>query len=396
MDKNIIKNLITITGARGLGKTRLGLTFLPPSQRSKMVILDAERSSNNILARLKKHGHAETFEGYIDLEDVEERYGFPDEDNILDRVVKDNLPWANEKERDAMLSYYRYILKTLSEIPKDKYKCLVLDTGQKFEYGMRAWVDYNMAKFGLSKDWAKAEANLLRPLYENVLNGIWGRGIETIIFTFHLRNVWDKRIKAPIPNKVQMAGNPTVLFQRSSLMLWLVPEPLNTNGEPAGLVIKERMGEFDIDVENDKYIQKRLLPYRIPICDWEHINQYLEVGCDLTNLQTNEKWSDDERDMASEFLSNIQMKMMIKDLEIQEMEKTLALVDAGIVGNNVSFSDKSATDMQFSESGGVPKTRSEAIATWKASGKKLPDLLKHIAGLSDDQITAQWETINAK
>ena len=389
-----INQLITISGARNTGKTRLAASFRPPSRIKEMVYADSEKSSNNVRDGLRKNDI--DFGMYIDLEDVENRFSFPDNDDLLDRINRGETPWIGTTERDAMLEYYRYIVKTLTTIPRGKYSVFVLDTSEKLEYGMRAWADKNKAKFGLGSDWGKMEVGLVRPLYENLLNAIYGRGFETIIMNFHLRGVWDLVTKKPVPNKVKM-GSGTVLYYRASLMLWLVNDISNPNGEPAALVIKERMGKFDVDKDNDKWVQQRMLPYRIPICDWEHINHYLDVGCNLSHPALGETWSEDERDMASEFYNNAQMTLMLKDLEIEQTKQAIAMAEMGGFatdgGNGVSIGAvKDAKPIVKSNNGVVPSNRAEAMTAWRNMGRKIPDFTGRwsMLQMEDEQLAYRW------
>jgi hypothetical protein len=104
-------------------------------------------------------------------------------------------------------------------------------------------------------------------------------------------------------------------------MIWLVNEPGNEDGAPAGLVIKERMGRLEVDDAGDWKI-RRTLPRRIPHCAWADIRLYLANGCNLAEPGKGESLSEDERDMISPMLSDKQIQLMMldaqKDLLVQE------------------------------------------------------------------------------
>ena len=98
--------------------------------------------------------------------------------------------------------------------------------------------------------------------------------------------------------------------------------------------------------------------------------------------------------MISDLYNDAQLALMLTDAKLQEQSNTLALVEAGIVGSPVLASDPVAVVM--SDNGGVsPKSRADALATWRALGRAVPVLLPRIAGLDDEQIAAQWNAIVA-
>lgn len=389
--KEKTQQLYVFTGARGTGKTRLAASFLKPSLVGKMVYFDSEKSANNVRSGLLDAGT--DFGMYVDLQDVEAQFGFPSDNDLLDRISKGEMPWMGQGERDAMEGYYFYILKQLASIPHGQYTVFVLDTAEKLENGMRAFCDKNRTRFGIGTEYGKEEIHMLRPLYEYLLDAIWARGFETIILNFHLRNVWDKATKRPVVNKVQMAGN-VILYKRASLMLWLLNAD-NPNGEPAGLVIKERMGKFAIDNEHDEWVQRRMLPRRIPVCTWPNIARYLREGCDLKSPASGEVWSEEEHDMASEFLSNAQMALMLADLEVQKQETAKMLVEAGLINYSPSVAQDVPAKLSTEPVNGVPANKGEAIRAWTAMGKTVPELIGRMKqlGITDDQISARWPEI---
>lgn len=388
-----IQSLYVITGPRGVGKTTLAATFMPPSRIGEVVYMDAEKSANNTRANLRADGLPD-FGMYIDLED---RFSdLPSDDDLLDRIGKGKLPWESEGQRNAMIDYYLYIIKCLRDITPGKYSTFVLDPAQKLEYGMRAWSDqYNTKNVITKTDHGKLDFLIYRPLYESLINAIWNRGISTIILNFHLKDYWfnDK----PVPNKVEMAGN-KVLFLRASLMLWLVNEPKNPYGEPAGLVMKERLGSVKRKTDAsgkpvDEWDTRRRLPPRIPTCTWAEIARYLREGFDPKNPKPGEVPSDEERNMIGTTLNEMQMALMFKDVEIEANRTNLAMAEAGLIMPSMSLGVESP--QVFASNNGVPHTRTEAISVWTSMGRKVPELLKRLRerGVGDDQISERWADI---
>lgn len=373
------QKLIVCTGARGSGKTTFAATYEDPINLPKVVYADSEKSANRFREQLSLAGLPD-FGLYIDLEDVERRFGFPKENDLLDRLSKGEMPWANAGEQGAMLGYYTYILDQLSKIPYGKYDTFVLDVAEKFEYGMRAWCEVQVKKLAMSKDHGKMENALVRPLYESFLNALWGRGIQTIILNFHLRNVWDKATQKPVANKVQMSGN-VVLYKRASLMLWLVADGRNPNGEPAGLVIKERMES--VGVKDGKWNIRRVIPPRIPVCTWEEIRRYEKDGYNIGAPKETEVLSKGEQDMISEMYNDAQMALMLKDLELEQQKATLALQELGLLPTNVPQKEESIVAE-------TPKTKADAIKMLRERGLGMKEILERLKGFDDGDVEAKW------
>jgi len=140
-----------------------------------------------------------------------------------------------------------------------------------------------------------------------------------IVFTSHTRNSSVRRGSkiVQIPGKIEPSGKP-ILYKISSLMLFLVQDARNADNAPAALVLKERLPTFDIVIINGqkRWQIRRMLPPRIPHCTWYEtgsgsIEWYLEHGADLGNLRPEEQWSEREREMFGEYLSDVQKQMML-------------------------------------------------------------------------------------
>lgn len=314
------KAVVVITGARGTGKTTLAFTYLPPGQEEQVFSHDSERSANRIVQSLKAMGRGLGYYG-----DLQTRFShLPPDDDLLHRISQGSLPWVDKTERSAMRQYYEYILDDLDKnLVQDKYKVYILDTGEKFEAGMRAWGEDHITMFGFksakeAKRYGKIWSEVLYPLYEQIITAIFSRGVEVIFLCFHLRTPWQGN--KPVPGKVEPSGKP-LLRKLSSFMLWLTSELTNADGAPAGLVLKERLGQ--LTVVDGKWQIRRMIPARIPHCTWEDIKQYLVTGCDLANPAPGEVMSRTEREMISELLTDKQMALMVADAEAERLAKEI-------------------------------------------------------------------------
>jgi len=317
-----MSNLFVITGARNSGKSLAAATYLKPSEINTAFVHDSEKSMNRVVERLAKNDLA--FGHYADLS---ARFSdLPGEDDLLDRINKGQLPWVDNQQKSSLIAYYEYILGDLADnLSRDKYTLYIHDTIEKLEAGMAAWVEDHKKQSGVTRTaygglWTQG----VYPLYEHFAASIFDRGVETIIFTSHLKTPWEG--KRPVVGKVAPAGK-KILYRLSSLFLWLVSDRRNKDGAPAGLVLKERLGDLT-PTDTDEWKIQRMLPERIPHCTWTDIHRYLEDGCNLADPAPGELMSAAEREMISELISDEQMRLMILG-----EEKDLAEMQAMFNGN---------------------------------------------------------------
>ena len=398
-----IHQLITITGARGTGKSILAATHAIKdagadkgkidAAHDAVAYFDTENSANRYREELRRNGLGD-FGLYVDLQ-TKFTGLLPTDDDLLKRLNRGEVPWVDNNQRNALIGYYKHILGAFSAIPRNRYKVLVLDTGEKLEAGMAAYVETNKADFGIT---STADGRLwtqgVFPLYDNLVHAIYGRGIETLILVFHLANVWENR--RIVPGKVKASGK-KILQRLSSLMFWLVNDSRNPNGEPAALLLKERMVKFTF--ENGRYSPRRMLPRRIPLCDWYTIDKYLQDGYNISSPKPTEVISPTEEEMISDFLTDAQTALMLADARLDEQRNTLAMIDAGLIPTSKAasvnpFGDK--MDNLVTNVDNRPNTRVKAIETWKALGRPIPGLLRKLQGVGDDEIESKWDELVAE
>lgn len=311
-------NLIVITGPRGVGKTLLAATYAPPSEIGSVYWHDSENSANHIIDELRSQDLS--LGRYVNLS---ARFrDISDDADLLERINRNNLPWVNERGRRSLEEYYRYILADLDKnLVPNKYKIYVHDTLEKLEAGMQAWVEDNRRASGWkSAAYGGMWVHGYYPLYQQLLDAIFARGVETIILTSHLKTPWEGN--RPLIGKVTPAGK-KILHYLSSLYIWLVHEPNNADGAPAGIVLKERMGKLRPDESTNTWSIHKTLPQRIPHCTWKDINEYLENGTDLKNPLPGEVLTEDERAMISDSIPDKLMELQIALVQ-QEIEEQRA------------------------------------------------------------------------
>ncbi len=382
-----INQLYVITGPRGVGKTTLALTQLPPSQIDKVVVVDSENSANSFRRSINAKGR--DFGKYINLlERFKDK--LPSDDDLLSKISRGDMPWTDGKEQSMFTDLYQYILDQISQLKPNKYKTLVFDTGEKLEAGIAAYAEANKKKLGVTDtSYGKLWTQGVFPLYQYLLQGIWDRGIDTVIINFHLKSVWEG--KRPVPGKVTHAGK-KLLYYLSSLMVWLVNDSRNVRGAPAGIVLKERLGDPGMDLASDTWNPKTNLPPRIPTCDWEHINGYLANGFNYEHPDPRERLSEAEKEMISELLNDAQIKLMLTDMELEREQNAVQMAEAGILPTTRT---EEVNVVAEADSDVAPQTKAEAMTRWTQSGKALPELLKRLRekGISDENIGERWSEI---
>jgi len=357
-----MNNVIVITGSRGVGKSTLAATYLGPGDVDKVFVHDSENSMNNIREQLQAAGL--DFGHYVNLESRFADANPPSEDDLLSAMNQGNFPWVTASQKTSLMNYYEYILDDLARnLTKGKYKVYIHDTLSKFEAGMVAWVEEHKQELGLMPkpyEWGKFWVSGVYSVYQNLLEAVFARGVETVILCSHLKDATEKRGKktVKIVGKVIPRGKP-MLYQISSLMLWLIRDRQNADGSPAALVLKERMGK--LSVVDGNWEIKRTLPERLPSASWKNINDYLSgrASCDLSNPREGEAMTRTEREMISELVSEEQMKLMILSEERELLEVKAQMPDILRITDSTTF-----------------KPPSIEVEVTTTEGKTAPELLR--------------------
>jgi len=305
---NLPEGLIVLTGAWNTGKTTAAATFLPPSKVGRCFYYDFENSANRIVAQLKEHNLEFGF--YRNFDAMWRKDGLLGKVDLLNAIDSGKLPWVDSRQRNSLVNIYQQILRDLdTSLESGKFDVVVFDPIGRLEACMQAYVDANRQSTG----WSKAGYGGMwkegyYPLYTGLFNAIHGRGVKTIILTAHLGNPWID--KAPVPGKVKPKAKPK-LYELCQFYVWLVQEPSNADGAPAGVVLKERLGTTGVNTEIDTWSNARQIPRRIPHFTWADVQRYLEQGCNLANPAPGEVPTDEEQEMIDDALSEKQMQLMI-------------------------------------------------------------------------------------
>jgi len=293
-----MKKIIVITGAKGSGKTTAAITHVPPSEIDRLLYIGTEDSASDL--------------DHLNFKHVRMYERLAPDDDMLQLIAAGRPPWVSEGQKAAWVEYYEHLVNVLNaKLELGKYKYLIIDTVGPVELAMTAAVEAGRQSFGWGGQTAygKKEVEGVRPLYDNLLEAISRRGVETIILTTHLKNVWvDNK---PVLDKIKPGGRLKLLSMISSMMLWLVPGN-DPHGAPAALVLKARMG-LTTPGDDDFWDVRSVLPERMPVFNWRKVAQYKATPPNFASPAPGEKMSPSEREMISELLSDKSMELMILD-----------------------------------------------------------------------------------
>ena len=322
------KSVVVLTGPKNSGKTFAAITISRPSAVGRVYYDDAERSGNRAIAEIEDQGLKIGF-----YNDLESRFSgaLPKGDDLLSRINAGQLPWASSKEQNVLEHYWEYVLECLDKnLERDKYDVYIHDTLATLEAGMAAWVEKRKG-FGKGKaGWTSTAYGRMwnegvYPLYKQFIESLFNRGVKVIVLTSHLKTPWTEgKNPHPIQGKVEPQGK-KILYMLSTLMVWLINNPENADGAPAGLILKERLGKLRI--VDDKWKPQRMLPERVPHFSWwgfgedrDSVEWYLEHGVDLHSPRADEVANATEREMISELMTDAQMQLMTMQYEAEAAE----------------------------------------------------------------------------
>lgn len=349
------RSLVVIPGAKNTGKTFAAVTVARPSHMDRVYYDDAERSGNRVVSELESN---DLHFGFYN--DLESRFSgdLPNDEDLLHRINEGQLPWASSRELSALEHYWAYVMESLDKnLTPGNFDVYIHDTLGKLEAGMAAWVEKRKG-FGEGKagwtttSYGRMWTEGVYPLYEQFVESIFSRGVRVVVLTSHLKTPWTEGSNPkPIQGKVEPQGK-KILYQLSTLMVWLVKSARNADGAPAGLVLKERLGRLTI--QDGKWKPRRMLPERIPHFAWwgfgeerDSVEWYLENGVDLANPRDDEKMNQDEREMVSELMTSEQMKLMTMQYEAEaarEKARARQFITQN-TGNGIAVSSKEVMDM---------------------------------------------------
>jgi len=320
-----MRELIVVTGSKGAGKSTALATLSPPGTEKRVFVIDTENSMSDIAGQVEFGQYIRTYEQYN-----------PD-DKMLDLIAKGKLPWVSGDQRSSLVKLYEWFVEMLStKLTPGKFDTVLIDTIEPIEMAMAAAVDLGKKNFGWSgsRAYGRMETEGVRPLYENLFEAIYARGVSQIAVSTHIKRVWED--DKPVLNKIKPGGRLAVLTRLSSLMLWLVPNVGNPDGAPAALVLKARKGKM-IAVDGEWEV-RRILPQRVPHFSWKDLKSYENHPANLANPAEGEVPTSGEQDMISEMLTDEQMKLMVVGAELELESKKQ--------GKVISATEPTLTDEQ--------------------------------------------------
>lgn len=272
--------LVLISGLHGLGKTTLAATMENPALTG-MIDFDLK-------------GRALATEIGMAFYTSPEQVSNPD-----DYDVKTLAEW---------------FFKTLTKLP-DGLTHLIIDNATWAEAGLGYRVLQNPVKYGVNAKNAQAGVyGGVNPgitvLWSNIFGYLQNKGVKVVTVINHMSQPWING--APAPNKFNVKGN-KVFNQLASLAVILTPANPARGGKPpipSGLVIKEALSVNRF--EGGEFLTVKVIPARIPVCNWRSINGYFNTPANFATPAPGEEWTRAEVDSYSEWLSPEQVQWVMK------------------------------------------------------------------------------------
>lgn len=337
-----MKKILLFTGSRGVGKSTALAGIVPATKEAwgQTLVFDTEDSWSDLVT---KEGKLKDV-GFKVGEYVRAYDRFRLDEDLLGQIRQGKLPWVSKEKKSALLDYYKWFISALDDKLKlGKFNYVLIDTIESVEAALTAWAEANPEESGWSRvrAYGRLETEAVRPLYENLIEGIARRGVEYIGLTSHLRTPWlnvgtdsnGREISKPLLNKVEPGGRLKLLARISTMMVWLVHESKNEDGAPAGLILKARLSKM---AAVDGHLRpRRVLPERMPHFSWYDVQEYIKTPADFASPKMGEKMSETEREMISELLNDEQFRLMLAGSNLQTESQPDAVE---IPNNSVSLS----------------------------------------------------------
>lgn len=203
-----------------------------------------------------------------------------------------------------------WFFKTLTKIPTGTTH-LIIDNATWVEAGLEWRVMQNPNKYGVKESNARTGGyGGAKPgvtvLWSNIFTYLQNKGIKVVTVINHMSQPWVNG--APTPNKFTIKGS-KVFNQLASFAVILVPAIPARGGRypiPSGLVVKEALAVSQFN--DGEFITTKVIPPRIPVCNWKNINSYFNSPADFSQPRPGEEWSQAEVNSYSEWLSPEQIE----------------------------------------------------------------------------------------
>ncbi|MBU0847112.1 hypothetical protein KKH23_07970 [Patescibacteria group bacterium] len=289
---------VHVTGPRGVGKTIFTLTT--GAQPDRMAVFDGEASAALANRQIKC--------------------------KVYHNLIPEFADKFGPEGRD--IQFYQYVDDLIEGLPDDAFDVLVFDNILRFEAGLVQYVEANITKFGISQSQLRGMPGMkwgpIKSLYQNTIVG-WHRKAGMVLVTTPIGQDW----VGGRPSGTWSPKGKDVLEWLTSLRVWLKFAP--GRNEPAGLVLKDRVCQYEIDPIKG-VVPILVLPQRIEPCTWGRIRQYMEEPADRNNPTKEETLSNDEWAIMKGILPEdkiLQLRVIELQLEEEARERDNLLVKNG-------------------------------------------------------------------
>lgn len=221
---------------------------------------------------------------------------------------------------------YQNTLDVINNLEQDRFSVVIFDNVSHLEDAMKAEAMANSSKY--AKEFGLKQSNIASGRFGGpsaVVNKLISykisaplhkKGVKLIIGTAHAKAFWGS--SGPIPNKWNILGADR--WQDLAILSLILVNSEDKPTIPAAIVKKEQLGQITFDEKTGEFTIGRRMPFRIPLCTFKAIRDYLEHPADLDNPQKGEVVTPAEYAAYSDELTNEQLEMNRMALTIQQEE----------------------------------------------------------------------------
>ena len=186
---------------------------------------------------------------------------------------------------------FEWFVKSIRDIKPGLFTVIAVDPISDIEAGLVDWVNSNPEEFGRTSSQYQKSGGILWGDVKNhwklILADLASR-CQTFAFTSHMRAVWggNKPTGEREPKGKDTLRELATLY----MVLQRIPDKKTRRlpQEPAGLVLKERLGLAMWDEKAGAVTVQPRLPQRIPVCTPATIRGYIEKPADLKKPKAGE------------------------------------------------------------------------------------------------------------
>ena len=237
-------------------------------------------------------------------------------------------------------------VKGINSIESGQYTHAILDNTAPLETAMRAEAarnaDVYAKQFGMDAGNIRAnryggQSGVVNYLIsEKICNVLWGKGIQLISVTSHIKPRWSGGVQVPNSYNIKGADRWDELS-----ILTLIMIPGDHPPVPSALVMKEQLGQIEFDEKSGEFTVTRRLPYKLTTATPAAIIKYLKSPANLDDPRPGEVPDEEEIAPFRDKLSREQMSIVLAEIENEKSRSIAPFSPAKIEDQPLSEEEKS-------------------------------------------------------